>query len=110
MSANGTPKTMDQRIDVLTANVASLRETAKDLAFSQKLQADMLVPLDSNMEKLTANVDKLTGTIELLVKMSSQDAESINALDTLAVSHCKNTPALSTAGALVAVYKRVSLA
>ena len=80
MSANGenqsTLKTVDQRLDVLTTNVESLRETAKDLAFSQKLQADILVSLDSNMEKLTANVNKLTGTVELLVKKSAQDAES----------------------------------
>ena len=70
-----THRNIDERIDALTANLETVRATASDLALSQKLQADMLVSLDANIEKLTANVDKLAtrqgeydGRLDRLIK------------------------------------------
>ena len=90
-----TPRNVDERIDALTANLETLSATANDIALSQKLQADMLVSLDANIEKLTANVDKLASrqgeydarldrlinAVEILARVSNDHQHRIENLE-----------------------------
>ena len=72
MSTNGenqkSNRNLDERMDALTANIEKLTATVHDIAFSQKLHADMLVSLDTHMQQLTANVDKLAGKVDKLTE------------------------------------------
>ena len=72
---------MDERMEALTANVEKLTSTVNDIAFSQKLHADMLVSLDTQMQQLTANVDKLTIDVRDLTEISKRNTENAARLD-----------------------------
>ena len=77
MSTNGenqkSNRNLDERMDALTANIEKLTATVHDIAFSQKLHADMLVSLDTHMQQLTAKLDKLA-------EATARNTESIQAL------------------------------
>ena len=82
-SDNNTPKpqrTIDERIDAFAASIEEIHAIQKEHAFSMKLHAEMIVPLDPKLENLTVKIDMLT-------ENSKRDAENIRALARIAEMH-----------------------
>ena len=77
MSSNGenqkTNRNLDERMEALTAIVEKTAAIVHDIAFSQKLHADMIVSLDTQMQQLSAKVDKLA-------EATARNTENIQAL------------------------------